>query len=56
MHLFDESDGVCPGTGVTPPAGGWSFFNPTCSNGGQPFGRCLLKRSAEGIDAHRRVE
>lgn len=22
----------CPGTGSTPPAGGWSFFNPGCTN------------------------
>ncbi|HEY9422756.1 MAG TPA: hypothetical protein VIW92_15180 [Thermoanaerobaculia bacterium] len=26
----------CPGTGVTPPAGGWSFFNPNCTSGGKP--------------------
>lgn len=32
----------CPGTGVTPPPGGWSFFNPSCTNGGQP---CAVNQS-----------
>ncbi len=35
---FEHSSNApnCASTGVTPPSGGWSFFNPNCTQNGQP--------------------